>query len=87
MGSPEQWVFAYQHNVSNVDNFDKVVGHNQYSVVVDNHFENAVVHYLQSLVAKVLGTFAGITVVGIVPAMVVGPFYVSQYWKIDQDVE
>jgi len=30
--------------------------------------------------------FAGIEVVDIVPAMVVGPFVVAQYWKIDQDV-
>ena len=107
MESPEQQVFAYQHNVSDVGNFDKVVvGHNQYSVVVDNHFENAAVHYLQSLVAQVLGRldidqiqfelvnqaqtkvgFAGIVVLGIVPAMVVGPFATAQYWKSNQDAE
>lgn len=72
-------------------------------MVVDNHFENVVVHNLQSLVAQVLGRldidqiqselvseaqtevrFARITVVDIVPAMVVGPFSVCQYWRIDQ---
>ena len=54
MESPKQQVFTYHHNVSNAGNFDKVVGHNQYSVVFDNHNENAVVHNLQSLVAQVL---------------------------------
>ena len=53
---------------------------------VDNRFENAIVHYLQSLVSQVLGMFAGVAVVDIVPAMVVGPFSSAQYWKIDQDV-
>ena len=77
IGSLEQWVFAYQHNVSDADNFDKVDGHKHYSMVVDNHFENVVFHYLQSLVARVLGRFARIAVVGIVPAMVVGPFAVA----------
>ena len=67
-------------------------------MVDDNHFENAVVHYLQSLVAQVPDRrdidqiqfelvnqaqteveFARIAVVGIVPAMVVGPFVVAQY--------
>lgn len=66
--------------------FDKVVG-NHYSVGVDNRFGNAVAHYLQSLVAQVLGMFAKIVVVDIVLAMVVGPLVVTQYWKIDQDVE
>lgn len=67
-------------------------------MVVDNCFENVAAHYLQSLVAQVLGRFdidqaqtkvgfAGIAVVGIVPTMVVGPFVVAQYWKIDQDAE
>jgi len=46
---------------------------------VDNHFENVVVHYLQSLVAQVLSRFAGIAFVGIVPAMVIGPFAIAQY--------
>jgi len=56
-------------------------------MVVDNHFENVVVHYLQSLVSQVLSRFTRIAVVGIVPAMVDGPFSIAQYWKIDQDVE
>lgn len=103
MESPEQYVFAYQHNVFVAGKFDKVVGHNQYSVVVYNWFENMAIHNLQSLVSQVLGRldidqiqselvnqvqtvvgFAGIVVVGIVPAKVFGPFDVAQYWEIDQ---
>ena len=87
MESPEQWVFAYRHNVFDVGNFDKVNGHNHYSMVVDNRFGNAVAHYLQRLVAQVLDVIVGIAVVGIEPALVVGPFAVVQYWMIDQDEE
>ena len=87
MESPEQWVFAYRHNVFDAGNFDKVDGHNHYSMVVDNRFGNAVAHYLQRLVAQVLNMIAGIAVVEIEPALVVGPFFVVQYWMIDQDEE
>ena len=75
MVSPEQWVFANQHNAGN---FDKVDGHNHYSMVA---------HYLQRLVAQVLDMIAGMAVVEIEPALVVGPFAVDQYWMIDQDEE
>ena len=78
MESPEQWVLAYQHNVFDAGNFDKVDGHNHY---------NMVAHYLQRLVAQVLDMIAGMAVVEIVSAMVVGPFVVAQYWMIDQDEE
>ena len=54
-------------------------------MVVDNRYGNAVAHYLQRLVARVLDMIAGIEVVNIEPAMVVGPFAVVQYWMIDQD--
>ena len=87
MESPEQWVFAYQHDVFDVGNFDKVDGHNHYNMVVDNRFGNAVAHYLQRLVAQVLDMITGIAVVEIEPALVVGPFVVVQYWMIDQDEE
>jgi len=87
MESPEQWVFAYQHNVFDAGNLDKVDGHNHYSMVVDNFFGNVVSHYLQRLVAQVLDMIAGIAVVEIDPAMVVGPFAVVQYWMIAQDEE
>ena len=85
MESLEQWVFAYQHNVFDVGNFDKVDGHNHYNMVVDNPFGNAVAHYLQRLVVEVLDMIAGMAVVEIEPALVVGPFDVVQYWMIDQD--
>ena len=67
MESPKQWVFAYQHNVGN---FDKVDGHNHYSMVA---------HYLQRLVAQVLDMIAGMAVVEFEPALVVGPFADAQY--------
>ena len=86
-GLPEQLVFAYRHNVFDAGNFDKVDGHNHYNMVVDNRFGNAIAHYLQRLVAQVLDMIAGIAVVEIEPAMVVGPFVVVQYWMIDQDEE
>jgi len=54
-------------------------------MIVGNHFEHTVAHYRQSFVAQVLGKPAGIAVVDIVPAMVVGPFAVVQYWMFDQD--
>lgn len=85
MGLPKQQVFAYLHNVSDVDNFDKVDANNHYNMIVGNRFENTVAHYLQSFVAQVLGKLAGIMVVDIVLAMVVGPFFVVQYWMFDQD--
>jgi len=87
MESPEQWVFAYQHNVFDAGNLDKVDGCNHNNMVVDNFFGNAVAHYLQRLVAQVLDMIAGIAVVEIEPSMVVGPFAVVQYWTIDQDEE
>ena len=85
MGLPEQWVFAYQNNVFDADNFDKVDGHNHYDMIDGNRFEYTVAHYLQSFVAQVLGKLAGIVVVDIAPAMVVNPFVVVQYWMVDQD--
>ena len=75
MESPEQWAFAYQHNAGN---FDKIDVHNHY---------NMVAHYLQRLVAQVIDMIAGMAVVEIEPALVVGPFAVVQYWMIDQDEE
>jgi len=79
MESLEQWVFAYQHNVFDVGNLDKVDGHNHYNMAVNNCFGNAVAHYLQRLVAQFLDMIAGIAVVEIEPGMVVGPFAVVQY--------
>ena len=87
MESPEQWVFAYQHNVFDAGNFDKVDGHNHYSMVVDNRFGNVIAHYLQRLVAQVLDMIARMGVDEFEPALVVEPFSVDQYWMIDQDEE
>ena len=85
MESPEQWVFAYQHNVFDANNFDKVVGHNQFETIGDNRFEYTAAHYPQSCVAQVLGKHARIVVVDIAPAMAVRPFFVVQYQMFDQD--
>ena len=87
MESLEQWVFAYQHNVFDADNFDRVDGHNHYNMVVGNRFVNVISHYLQRLVTQVLDMNVGMAVVEIEPALVVGPFAVVQYWMIDQDEE
>jgi hypothetical protein len=87
MESLEQWIFAYQHNVFDAGNLDKVDGHNHYSMVVDNCFGNVIAHYLQRLVAQVLDMIAGKEGVEIEAALVVGPFAVDQYRMIDQDEE
>ena len=87
MESLEQQVFAYQHNVFDAGNFDKVDGNNHYNMVVDNRFGNAISHYLQRLVAQVLDMIAGMGVVEFEPALVVEPFVVDQYWMINQDEE
>ena len=79
MGSPKPWVFAYQHNVFDADNFDKVDGHNHYDMIDGDRFEYTVSHYPQSFVAQVLGKLAGIAVADIALAMVARPFVVVQY--------
>ena len=48
-------IFAYQRNVFDADNFDKVVGHNHFDMIDDNHFEYMAAHYRKSFVAQVLG--------------------------------
>ena len=81
-------VFCVSKNISfftDDGNFDKVVGHNQFGMIDDNHFEYTAAHYLQSFIAQVLGTLAGIAVVDVAPAMVVKPFDVAQYLMFDQD--
>ena len=83
MGSPEQWVFAYQHSVFDADNFGKIDGHNHYEMVDVDHFEYTAAHYLQIFGAQILGKLVGIVVVDIAPAMVVRPCVVAQYWLFD----
>ena len=50
-----------------------------------DHFEYTTVHYLQRVVARILGKLVGIVVVDIAPAMVAKPCVVVQYWLFDQD--
>ena len=69
----EESVFAYQHNAFDVGNFGKVDGHNHYDMV------DTAAHYLQILVAHILGKLVGIAVVGIAPAMVVKPWTIVQH--------
>ena len=77
MESPEQLVFAYQHNVIDADMTDTVGGLDHCKVVDFDRFECTVVHYSQRSAAQNLGTLAGIAVVGIVQAMVVTPCFVA----------
>lgn len=83
MGLLEQWVFAYQHNVFDDDNFDKIVGNNHFGIIDDSCFEYTIAHYLQIFVAQVLGKLVGIMVVDVAPAMVIKSFTVAQYWLFD----
>ena len=79
MESPEQLVFAYQHNAFDAGNFGKVGGHNHCRMVDFDCFEYMDVHYLQRFVAQILGILVGIVVAGIVLAMAVKPYVVSRY--------
>ena len=73
MEPPEQWVFAYQHNVIDVGMIDMVGGLDHYKAVGFDRFGYTVVHYSQKSAAQNLGILAGTAVVGIVQAMVVRP--------------
>jgi len=79
MESPEQLVFAYQHNAFDVGNSGKVGGHNHCRMVGFDRFEYTVSHYFQRFVAQILGLLVGIVVIGIVPAMVVTLCVVARY--------
>ena len=85
MESPEQLVFAYQHNAFDVDNFDRVEGHNHGRMVDFDHFEYTAAHYSQRFVAQSLGKLVGIAAIDIALAMVVKPCVVVQYQLFDQD--
>ena len=85
MGSPEQLVFAYQHNAFDAGNFGKVDGHKHCRMVDFDRFEYTAAHYLQRFVAQSPGKLVGIVVVDITPAMVVRPCAVVQYWLFAQD--
>ena len=79
MESPEQSVFSYQHNAFDVDNFDKVEGHNHHKMAGFDRFGYTVAHCLQRFAAQLLGILAGIVVVGIAPAIVVTPYAVARH--------
>jgi len=85
MESPEQLVFAYQHNSFDAGNFGKVEGHNHGRMVDFDRFEYTAAHYSQRFVAQSLGKLVGIAVVDIALAMVVKPCPVFQYWMFAQD--
>ena len=79
MESPEQWVFAYQHNVIDVGMTDTVGGLDHCKVVGLTHSEYSVSHYSQRSVAQTPGTPVETEVVGIAPSMVVKPCFVVQH--------
>ena len=79
MESPEQLVFAYQHNAFDAGNCGKVGGHNHCRMVGFGRFECTTAHYLQRFVAQILGILVGIAVVGIAPSMVMMPCVVARY--------
>jgi len=73
MESPEQLVFACEHNAFDAGNSGKVGANNHYKMVGFDRFEYTIAHYLQRFVAQILDILVGIVVVGIAPAMVVIP--------------
>ena len=77
MESPEPSVFAYQHNEFDVDNSDRVEGHNHHKMAGFDRFGYTVAHCLQRFATQILGILVGIAVVGIAPAMVVTPHVVA----------
>lgn len=79
MESPEQLVFARQHNVVDAGTTDKVGGHDHCKMVGFDRFECTAVHCSQRSAAQNLGTLAGIVVVGTTPATVVKPCAVVLY--------
>ncbi len=79
MESPEQLVFACQHNGVDVGMTDTVDGLDHCKAVGFDRFEYTVVHCSQRSAAQKLGTLAGIVVVSIAPATVVKPCSVVLY--------
>ena len=77
MESPEQLVFAYQHNGVDVGMIDTVDGLDHYKVVDFDHFGYMVVQYSQRFVVQNLGTLVGIVVVGIALSTVAIPWVVA----------
>ena len=70
MESPKPPVFAYKHNAFDVDNSDRVEGHNRHNIAGFDRFGYTVARCLQRFATQLLGTLVGIAVVGTAPAMV-----------------
>ena len=79
MESPEQLVFAYQHNGVDVGMTDTVDGLDHYKVVDFDHFGYMVVPYSQRFVVPNPGTLVGIVTVGIALSTVATPWVVALY--------
>lgn len=77
MESPEQSVFAYQHNGVDVGMMNTVDGLDHYKVVDFDHFEYMVVQYSQIFAVQNLGTLVGIVAVGIALSTVATPWVVA----------
>ena len=77
MESPEQLVFAYQHNGVDVGMTDTVDGLDHYKVVDFDHFGYMVVQYSQRFAVQNLGTLVGIVAVGIALSTVAIPWVVA----------
>ena len=78
-------VFAYQHNVTDVDMIDMVDGLLHYIVVGFDRTTSMVVHCSQKFTARYLGTLAGTAVVDTAPTMVVIPLVVVRCLPLGQD--
>ena len=77
MELPEQWTFAYQHNVIDLGMTDTVGGLDHCKVVGFDRFGYTVVHCSQRSAAQNLGTLVGIAVVGIALSTVATPWVVA----------
>ena len=83
--SPEQLVFAYQHNVIDADMIDTVDGLLHHRVVGFDRIVGTVVQCSQKFAARYLGTLAGTAVVDTAPTMVVIPLVVVRRLPLGQD--
>ena len=79
MESPEQLVFAYQHNGVDVGMTDMVDGLDHYKVVDFDHFGYMVVPYSQRFAVQNPSTLVGIVAVGIALSTVATPWVFALY--------
>ena len=85
MGSLEQLVFAYRHNVFDAGMIDTVGGLPHCKVVGFDRITGTVVHCSQKSAARYLGTLAGTAVVDTAPTMAVTPLVVVLCLPLGQD--